>query len=108
MAASLLFTSRLSASALPAAWSLRGPACGAGGFTRPVSVLGEAVPQRVVRGLRVAAPVRRVAPDSAVPTLPLVLVGVLVLLAVLVAPERPRDQAAICQRHAGAAACRVW
>jgi hypothetical protein len=49
-----------------------------------------------------------VAPDSAVPTLPLVLVGVLVLLAVLVAPERPWDQAAICQRHAGPVACRVW
>jgi hypothetical protein len=105
MAASLLFTSRLSTSALPADWTLRGPA---GGSTRPASVLGEPVPLRVGQGLRVAAPARGVALESAMPTLPLVLVGVLVLLAVLVAPERPRDQAAICQRHAGPVACRVW
>jgi hypothetical protein len=32
----------------------------------------------------------------------------LVLLALLVAPEQPADQEAICQRHNGAAACRVW
>jgi len=49
-----------------------------------------------------------VAPEAAMPIVPLVLVAVLVLLAVLVAPERPRDQAAICQRHAGPVACRVW
>jgi hypothetical protein len=105
MAASLLFTSRLSTSALPADWSLRGPA---GGSTGPGSVLGEPVPLRVGQGLGVAASARGVGPESAMPTLPLVLVGVLVLLAVLVAPERPRDQAAICQRHAGPVACRVW
>jgi hypothetical protein len=108
MAASLLFTSRLSSRALPAAWTLRGPAGGAGGSTRPDSVLSVAFPQRVGRGLRAAAPAREVAPESAMPTLPVVLVGVLVLLAVLVAPERPLDQAAICQRHAGPVACRVW
>ena len=108
MAASLLFTSRLSTSALPADWTLRGPACGSGGSTRPASVLGEPVPLRGGHGLRVAAPARGVALESALPALPLVLVGVLVLLAVLVAPERPRDQAAICQRHAGPVACRVW
>ena len=105
MAASLLFTSRLSSRVLPDAWTLRGPA---GGPSRPASVLGAAVPQQVGRGLRAAAPARGVAPESAMPTLPLVLVGVLVLLAVLVAPERPLDQAAICQRHAGPVACRVW
>jgi len=33
---------------------------------------------------------------------------VLLLLAVLLAPEQPGDQEAICQRHNGAAACRVW
>ena len=104
MAASLLFTSRLSSRALPAAWTLRGPA----GSSRRASVLGAAVPQQVGRGLRAAAPASGVAPESAMPTLPLVLVGVLVLLAVLVAPERPLDQAAICQRHAGPVACRVW
>jgi hypothetical protein len=108
MAASLLFTSRLSSRALPAAWTLRGTAGGPAGSTRPASVLGAAAPQRVGRGLRAAAPARGVEPESAMPTLPLVLVGVLVLLAVLVAPERPRDQAAICQRHAGPVACRVW
>lgn len=108
MAASLLFTSRLSSSALPAAWALRGPACGPGGSNRSASVPAEAVPQRVGRGLRVAAPVGVVGPESAMPALPLVLVGVLVLLAVLLAPERPWDQAAICQRHAGPVACRVW
>jgi len=39
---------------------------------------------------------------------PLVLAGVLLALAVLVAPERPADQEAICHRHNGVAACRVW
>jgi hypothetical protein len=29
-------------------------------------------------------------------------------MAVLVAPEQPQDQEAICQRHNGVAACRVW
>ena len=87
--------------------TLRSPVCGPGGFTRPASVLGRAVPQRVGQGLRAAAPASGVVPESALPTLPLVVV-VLVLLAVLVAPERPGDQAAICQRHAGPVACRVW
>ncbi|MEY3751257.1 MAG: hypothetical protein RLZZ11_1126 [Cyanobacteriota bacterium] len=32
----------------------------------------------------------------------------LVLGAALLAPEQPRAQAEICQRHNGAAACRVW
>ncbi len=44
----------------------------------------------------------------AVPALPLALAGLLVLLAVLLAPEQPRHQEAICQRHAGVEACRVW
>ena len=38
--------------------------------------------------------------------LPLLLVSLL-LVAVL-APEQPQAQAEICQRHNGAAACRVW
>ncbi|MFY8150001.1 MAG: hypothetical protein ACOVNL_12410 [Prochlorococcaceae cyanobacterium] len=37
-----------------------------------------------------------------------VLVVAFVLLALLLAPESPADQEAICQRHNGAAACRVW
>ena len=43
-----------------------------------------------------------------VPPWPLALAAVLVALAVLVAPEQPRDQEAICHRHAGVEACRVW
>ena len=30
------------------------------------------------------------------------------LAALLLAPEQPQAQADICQRHNGAAACRVW
>ncbi len=33
---------------------------------------------------------------------------VLMLVAALVAPEQPGEQASICQRHNGVAACRVW
>jgi len=39
---------------------------------------------------------------------PLALAAVLWCVALLVAPEQPRDQEAICQRHNGVAACRVW
>jgi hypothetical protein len=39
---------------------------------------------------------------------PLGLAAVLVLLALVLAPEHPGDQEAICQRHNSAAACRVW
>lgn len=39
---------------------------------------------------------------------PWLLAASLVLLAALVAPERPQDQEAICQRQAGVEACRVW
>ena len=38
----------------------------------------------------------------------LLLVAALLLLAVLMAPEQPMAQASICERHNGAAACRVW
>jgi hypothetical protein len=47
-------------------------------------------------------------PIRALPASPLLLAAVLCLLAVLVAPEQPQDQEAICHRHNGAAACRVW
>jgi hypothetical protein len=40
--------------------------------------------------------------------LPLVLAALLVIVALVVAPERPEAQEAICQRHAGVEACRVW
>ena len=32
----------------------------------------------------------------------------LVLGAALLAPEQPRAQAEICERHNGVAACRIW
>ena len=32
----------------------------------------------------------------------------LVLGAALLAPEQPRSQAEICERHNGVAACRIW
>jgi len=41
-------------------------------------------------------------------TVPLVLAVVLVAVALVVAPEQPNDQEAICQRQSGEAACRVW
>ena len=36
------------------------------------------------------------------------LAVLLVVMALLVAPERPADQEAICQRYNGVVACRVW
>ncbi len=39
---------------------------------------------------------------------PLLLATILVVAAHLLAPERPWDQEAICQRHNGVEACRVW
>ncbi|MCT0218829.1 hypothetical protein KQ304_07420 [Synechococcus sp. CS-1329] len=36
------------------------------------------------------------------------LVVALVLTAALVAPEQPEQLAALCERHNGPAACRVW
>lgn len=45
---------------------------------------------------------------AGVPAVPLALAAVLLALAVLIAPEQPRDQEAICHRQAGVEACRVW
>ncbi len=39
---------------------------------------------------------------------PAALAAVLLVVAVVLAPERPQDQEAICQRHNGVDACRVW
>jgi hypothetical protein len=50
-------------------------------------------------------PVRRLRGRTLVPALS---VGMLLAAALLMAPEAPQDQAAICQRHNGVAACRVW
>jgi hypothetical protein len=51
---------------------------------------------------------RHIHVPEASPAVPLLLAGALCLMAALVAPEQPQDQEAICQRHNGAAACRVW
>lgn len=39
---------------------------------------------------------------------PLLLAALLCTIAMLVAPENPHLQEAICQRQSGVAACRVW
>jgi hypothetical protein len=54
-------------------------------------------------GSRLAEPLRRHAGLA-----PVLAVGVLLAAALWMAPEAPQDQAAICQRHNGVAACRVW
>lgn len=68
----------------------------------------------VLSSAAVAAPVASpsskgpATPVGAAPAVPLLLSAVLCLVALLVAPEQPRDQEAICQRHNGVDACRVW
>ncbi|MBM5826968.1 MAG: hypothetical protein FJ050_02765 [Cyanobacteria bacterium M_surface_7_m2_040] len=54
------------------------------------------------------SPRRQASGHAGVHAAPALLAVVLSLAAVLIAPEQPHDQAAICQRHNGAAACRVW
>jgi len=77
----------------------------------PVSLSPRARIPRVSRSLRSqsgplsGAPSR---PGGAGVTVPAALAAVLMLVAVVVAPERPQDQEAICQRHNGVEACRVW
>jgi hypothetical protein len=65
---------------------------------RTQSLLGQ-------RTLRPASRQRSWQREAAVPAL---FAAVLLLVAVIAAPERPADQAAICQRHNGVDACRVW
>jgi len=55
------------------------------------------------RSLRVTRRLRRW-----VELAPALLVGGVLTAALWLAPESPQDQAAICQRHNGVAACRVW
>ncbi|MCT0208987.1 serine protease inhibitor [Synechococcus sp. CS-1332] len=47
-------------------------------------------------------------PPGSRATTPLLLAVGLLLGAVLLAPEQPLDQEAICHRHNGVEACRVW
>jgi hypothetical protein len=62
----------------------------------PVTRLGE--PQRITA--------RR--PRRSGGLAPALALGMLLAAALWMAPEAPQDQAAICQRHNGVAACRVW
>ena len=74
-------------------------------FSTPLPV-AHALP--VAHGLR--RPCLRVPVRSRVRVRGLLLPAVLglVLGAALLAPEQPRAQAEICQRHNGVAACRIW
>jgi hypothetical protein len=58
--------------------------------------------ERPRRSLRPAA----IAVESCASVLGMALV--LMMVAALVAPEQPLQQGAICERHNGAAACRIW
>ncbi|MCP9850282.1 hypothetical protein [Cyanobium sp. Morenito 9A2] len=91
MAASCLLTPRLSAT------RLRGPGGG-----QAAGSLGRRQP----RSRQHRRPFREA--FSCTGTTALGLALVLTLVACLVAPEQPGEQASICQRHNGAAACRVW
>jgi hypothetical protein len=80
-----------------------------GALSRAGSALHRQGPRRQVppRRARVAA-VSRPQRLSVAPGASLVVAAALVLLAVLLAPEQPQVQEAICHRHSGVAACRVW
>lgn len=82
---------------LPASLAPSRPLC------RPVCrPLGRALGQPLAgRGLRAPAHRQRA-------VAPLLLAVGLMLGAVVLAPEQPLDQEAICHRHNGVEACRVW
>lgn len=60
---------------------------------------------RPLRSATLAAPRHPGGLEVAVPA---ALATLLLLVALVVAPERPQVQEAICQRHNGVEACRVW
>ncbi len=70
---------------------------------RPASLAGRVRPVPAARSSRAAKGLA-----SAQSLRGLALVGLFLALAALLAPEQPRAQAEICERHNGAAACRVW
>jgi hypothetical protein len=89
-------------------------------------VMGSRAARAMAASSRVSSPVLRTCPAAGTfdlaqlqvlparhlrrrggPVTALVCGGVLAA-ALWMAPEAPQDQAAICQRHNGAAACRVW
>ena len=62
--------------------------------------------------LSIASPVRTMVPRRSGLRLPqcagALVAAALVTGAFVLAPEQPRQQASICERHHSAAACRVW
>jgi len=70
--------------------------------------VGLAPPLPISRPIASGGPSRLDCMPRARATTPLLLAVGLVLGAVLLAPEQPRDQEAICHRHNGVEACRVW
>ena len=79
-----------------------GAASGLPGSSRLIAAAGARIPSRR------RASIGRFSGAEARVGVPLALAAVLLGVALLVAPEQPRDQEAICQRHNGVAACRVW
>jgi len=54
------------------------------------------------------APLRRRAGIAPGGVLAIASAATVLFLALVVAPEQPQAQAEICERHNGAAACRIW
>jgi hypothetical protein len=82
---------------------------------RPVGVglCAIVAPHARLRSAPALLPARRqrrrpVVCDGVAPGVPLCVALLLLLGAAVVAPEQPRDQEAICHRHSGVVACRVW
>ncbi|MEA5417112.1 hypothetical protein [Synechococcus sp. BA-132 BA5] len=63
---------------------------------------------RLSRPLRSGGRIRPGSVSRSRAATPLLLAVGLLLGAVWLAPEQPRDQEAICHRHNGVEACRVW
>lgn len=80
------------------------------GSLLPAAHAGARWPSPGARRVRAAtvgsSPQRRVGGSGS--AVPFLLASVLVAVALLLAPERPHDQEAICHRHSGEVACRVW
>lgn len=70
-----------------------------------ILVLQGRQPVSLCRRAAAAGPCRRTFPEARLQAL---VAGLLITLALVLAPDAPQDQAAICQRHNGPVACRVW